>query len=129
VTPIAQRWLKFNFVGALGIGVQLAAFTLYSRAAGWDYRLATALAVETAVLHNYIWHERFTWRGLPRDGAGKRLLKFHAGNGLISIAGNVALVSLLTGLFHVPPLLANGAAIATCALANFAVSEFLVFRS
>jgi len=36
---------------------------------------------------------------------------------------------LLTGLFHVPPLLANGAAIATCALANFAVSEFLVFRS
>jgi len=128
VTALAQRWLKFNFVGAIGIGVQLASCALYIRYAGLDYRLATALAVETAVLHNFVWHERFTWRGLPRDGAFRRLLKFHAGNGLISIAGNVAIVSLLTGIFHIPALLANGAAIATCALANFAVSEWVVFR-
>jgi putative flippase GtrA len=127
VSSIAQRWLKFNFVGALGIGVQLSAFALYSRVAGLDVRLATALAVETAVLHNFIWHERFTWRGEP-GGAIQRLLKFQAGNGLISIAGNVAVVSVLTGLFHAPPLLSNCAAIAVCALANFAVSEWFVFR-
>jgi len=127
VSPIAQRWLKFNFVGAIGIGVQLAAFTLYSKVAGWDYRIATALAVETAVLHNFIWHERFTWR-LESSGVGNRLLKFHLGNGLISIAGNVAVVSLLAGVFHTPPLLANCAAIAVCALANFAVSEWFVFK-
>jgi putative flippase GtrA len=129
VSPVAARWIKFNFVGALGIGVQLAAFTLYSRLAGWDYRLATGLAVETAVLHNFVWHERFTWRDLPRAGWTRRLLKFHACNGLISIAGNVALVTLLTGVFRIPPLVANCAAIAACALANFAVSEFLVFRN
>jgi len=127
VSPIAQRWLKFNFVGAIGIGVQLAAFTLYSRWAGLDYRVATALAVETAVLHNFIWHERFTWCG-QSSGAWKRLVKFHAGNGLISIAGNVAIVSVLTGVFHAPPLWANCAAIGVCALANFAVSEWYVFR-
>ena len=128
MSPIAQRWLKFNFVGAIGIGVQLAAFTFYNRAAGWDYRIATALAVETAVLHNFIWHEFFTWRGLPRAGCAKRMVKFHAGNGLISIAGNVALVSLLSGVFRIPPLIANCVAITACALANFAVSEFVVFR-
>jgi putative flippase GtrA len=128
VTALAQRWWKFSFVGAVGIGVQLASFAIYSSFAGLDYRLATALAVETAVLHNFIWHERFTWRGLPRDRAFKRLLKFHAGNGLISIAGNVAIVTLLSGIFRIPGLIATGAAIATCALANFAVSEYLVFR-
>jgi putative flippase GtrA len=129
VTPIAQRWLKFNFVGFLGIGVQLAAFTLYNGAAGLSYLLATALAVETAVLHNFIWHERFTWRGLPRDGSLGRLLKFHAGNGLISIAGNVILMRLFVGVLLIHPyILANGMAIAVCALANFAVSEWFVFR-
>ena len=127
MSPIAQRWLKFNFVGAIGIGVQLAAFTLYSKVAGWDVRIATAVAVETAVLHNFIWHERFTWRN-SSGGAGKRLLKFHAGNGLISIAGNVAVVSFLTAVFHTPPLAANCVAIAVCALANFAVSEWFVFK-
>jgi putative flippase GtrA len=128
VTALAQRWWKFSLVGALGIGVQIAAFALYSRFAGLDYRVVTALAVETAILHNFAWHERFTWRGLPRDGAFKRLLKFHAGNGLISIAGNVAIVTLLSGIFRIPGLIATGAAIATCALANFAVSEYVVFR-
>ena len=128
MTALAQRWWKFSLVGALGIGVQIAAFALYSRFAGLDYRVVTALAVETAILHNFAWHERFTWRGLPRDGAFKRLLKFHAGNGLISIAGNVAIVTLLSGIFRIPGLIATGAAIATCALANFAVSEYVVFR-
>jgi putative flippase GtrA len=128
VTPIAQRWLKFNFVGFLGIGVQLAAFSLYN-AAGLNYLLATALAVETAVLHNFVWHERFTWSGLPRSGSLGRLLRFHAGNGLISIAGNVLLMRLFVGVLHIHPyVLANCIAIAACALANFAVSEWFVFR-
>lgn len=129
MTPIAQRWLRFNFVGFLGIGVQLAAFTLYNGAAGLNYLLATALAVETAVLHNFIWHERFTWSGLTADGRFTRLLKFHAGNGLISIIGNVLLMRLFVGVLHVHPyVLANGIAIAACALANFVVSEWFVFR-
>jgi dolichol-phosphate mannosyltransferase len=128
VTPIAQRWLKFNFVGAIGIAVQLAAFTLYN-GTGMNYLVATALAVETAVLHNFVWHERFTWRGLPAGGRWRRLLKFHAGNGLISIAGNLALMRLFVGVFHIHPyVVANVMAIAVCAVGNFLVSEFVVFR-
>ena len=131
MSPIARRWLKFNFVGALGVGVQLAAFSLYKGAAGLDYLVATALAVETAVLHNFIWHERFTWRDLPggtwRDTA-RRLVRFHAANGAISILGNLAFMRLLVGGLHMNPYIANGLAIAFCALLNFAASEFFVFR-
>lgn len=132
MTPVARRWLKFNFVGAIGIGVQLAAFTLYNGAGGMNYMLATALAVETAVLHNFVWHERFTWRDLPRGrwrDSALRLLKFHAGNGAISILGNLALMRLFVGVLHIHPyVIANCMAIAICALANFAVSEWFVFR-
>jgi len=57
----ALRWLKFNLVGGMGMVVQL--FVLVLRKAGLhvDYLIATALAVETAVVHNFLWHERVTW--------------------------------------------------------------------
>jgi putative flippase GtrA len=57
-----------------------------------------------------------------------RLLRFHAGNGLVSIAGNVILVKLFADLLHMNPYLSNVLAVAICAGANFAVSERFVFR-
>jgi putative flippase GtrA len=131
MTPLAVRWLKFNFVGAIGIGLQMGAFALLKGALGMNYMPATGLAVETAVLHNFVWHERFTWRDLPR-GTGRdvmfRLLKFHAGNGAVSIVGNLALMRLLVGGIHLNPYVASGVSIACCALLNFAASEWFVFR-
>ena len=60
------RWCKFSLVGAIGIVVQLGALALLT-AAGMHYLVATALAVETAVLHNFAWHQNFTWS--DREGA------------------------------------------------------------
>jgi putative flippase GtrA len=131
VTPLAIRWLKFNLVGALGIGVQIAAFALFFSALHWNYLLATALAVETAVLHNFVWHERFTWKHLPRGSArvvAGRLLRFHAGNGLISILGNLALMRLFVGVLHIHHYVSSALAIALCSILNFAASEWYVFR-
>jgi putative flippase GtrA len=58
----------------------------------------------------------------------KRLLRFHAGNGLVSIAGNVILVKLFADLLRINPYLSSVLAIAICAGANFVVSERFVFR-
>ena len=56
-----MRWLKFNAVGALGMIVQLGSLGLLIHVLGMHYMLATALAVEAAVLHNFLWHRRWTW--------------------------------------------------------------------
>ena len=131
MTPLVIRWLKFNTVGALGIGVQFACFGLLSAMLRVNYLAATALAVEAAVLHNFAWHERFTWkdwaRGLRHESA-LRLIRFHAATGLVSIVGNLALMRALVGGFHLNQYLATGIAIACCSLLNFAVSEWFVFR-
>jgi putative flippase GtrA len=129
--PLVVRWLKFNAVGAVGIAVQLGAFALFFSVLHLNYMLATGLAVETAVLHNFAWHERYTWKDRPHTGArdaGWRLGRFHAGNGVISILGNLALMRLLVGGLHWNHYLANGSAIAVCSLLNFAASEWFVFR-
>jgi dolichol-phosphate mannosyltransferase len=126
---LGHRWLQFNFVGALGIGVQLAVLAALT-AAGLGYLAATALAVEAAIVHNFVWHERLTWRDrrtpLLRRGLG-RFLRFQAANGLISLLGNLLIMRLLVGALHLPVLWANLGAIAVCGVVNFLVSDRLVF--
>lgn len=68
------RWLKFNLVGGIGIAVQFAALYLLKAVLHFDYLVATAIAVEVAVLHNFVWHERFTWpdrTGVDRTGVDR----------------------------------------------------------
>ena len=128
---LATRWVKFSAVGVLGIGVQMSSFALLFSGLGVNYMAATALAVEAAVLHNFAWHERYTWKDRRRGGTRDliyRLARFHAGNGLVSITGNLALMRLFVGGMGINHYVASGASIAICSLLNFAVSEWFVFR-
>ncbi len=53
------RAATFAGIGLIGFGVQLATLALLVLA-GWPYLVATCVAVEAAVLHNFAWHERWT---------------------------------------------------------------------
>ena len=93
-----MRWLKFNAVASLGIGVQLAVLGTLKNGFHLNYLLATALAVEAAVVHNFLWHERYTWADRVEPSWRKslpRLLRFNLTTGGISIAGNLALMKLM----------------------------------
>jgi putative flippase GtrA len=126
------RWLKFNLVGLIGIAVQLAALALFRSALHLDYLVATALAVETAVIHNFLWHERFTWVDRPSDRVVHslvRLAKFNASNGFVSLVGNLLIMRALVGGFGLNYVAANLIAIATCSLVNFLLSDRFVFET
>ena len=130
------RWCKFNFVGGIGIGVQFAALFLVKSIVHFNYLAATAIAVEAAVVHNFVWHEQFTWvdrtrvEGLQprRRRSLPRLVRFNLTNGAVSIIGNLALMRVMVGQGHMNYLLANGIAITLCSVANFLVSEMWVFE-
>ena len=120
------RWLKFNGVGALGIVAQLGVLALLTGVFHVQYLIATAIAVESAVLHNFVWHERFTWA--DRRGSKRlcRLLKLNATTGAFYIAGNVIFSKLLwgAGFGH---LSASVCAIGLCSVINFLLNDRLVF--
>lgn len=130
------RWWKFNFVGAIGIGVQFAALFLLKSVLGFDYLFATAFAVEAAVVHNFVWHEQFTWVDrIPLQGMQPswrqslpRFLRFNLTTGAVSIVGNLALMKVMVGEGHMNYLLANAIAITLCSIANFLVSDNWVFE-
>jgi putative flippase GtrA len=124
------RWLKFNLVGGFGIAVQLAVLLGLKSGFHLSYLPATALAVEAAVVHNFFWHELYTWADRVQPSWRKslpRLLRFNLTAGGVSIAGNLALMKLMVGLGHMRYLLANAIAIVLCSLVNFVVSEEWVF--
>ena len=127
---IVVRWSKFNLVGAMGIGVQFAALFLIKGLFRVDYLVATAMAVEIAVIHNFLWHEQFTWADRVRPscrGSLVRLIRFNLTTGAVSMIGNVALMKVMVGVGHMNYLVANGIAIALCSIANFLVSDQWVF--
>jgi putative flippase GtrA len=123
-----MRWLKFNTVGIGGAAVQLCALWLLQRFTPISYVFAVMLAVEIAILHNFVWHEAWTWRGKPVSGRRGRLLRFHLGNGFVSIVSNVVLTYLYKEIVGLPLMAANFAAILTAALLNFWVAQAWVFR-
>lgn len=125
-----RRWLKFNFVGGIGIGVQFAALFALKGLLHLDYLTATAFAVEAAVVHNFVWHEQFTWADRVRPSwrtSIPRFLRFNLTTGAVSIVGNLALMRLMVGEGHLNYLVANAIAIALCSIANFLVSDGWVF--
>jgi putative flippase GtrA len=151
-TSALARWGKFNLVGSIGIGVQFGALFFLKSAFHLHYLVATATAVEITVLHNFVWHEKFTWLdrvnaqriskqgGQTRTGRGlgslelspgvvRRLCRFHLANGVVSIFGNLAIMKALVGLEHLNYLIANLIAIAVCSVANFVLSDQWVFEN
>lgn len=126
------RWLKFNSVGVMGVGVQLTVLTLLAGRLDLNYLVATALAVESAVLHNFMWHEKWTWAdrldSSKRKGRLWRLLQFNLTTGAVSIIGNLFFMRIFVGFLGVHFLVANLMTIASCSIINFLVSDRIVFR-
>jgi putative flippase GtrA len=131
--PVAQtvwRWVRFNLVGGLGIFVQLGALAVLRFWFRLDYLPATGLAVEVAVIHNFLWHERFTWADRPSARPVQslvRLVKFNASNGAVSVVGNLVLMRLLVGDLKANYVVSNLVAIVLCSLVNFVLGDRFVF--
>jgi len=123
------RFARFNVVSGLGIGVQLLTVAALAHGLGVDPVPATGVGVATAVLHNFIWHVRWTWRDRMGPGVSRTaaLLRFAGGNGAVSLVGSMLLIPVLVGTAQVPLLAANLVAIAACGLVNYWIGDRFCF--
>lgn len=125
------RWIKFTLAGTAGFAVQIAAVAALTQIAGLHYLVATAIAVELAIVCNFVWHERWTWRDRPAVSSPERwarLLRFNALTAVTSIAGSVALTAVFVEGAALSPIAANIASVIALGLVNFAGANTLVFR-
>jgi putative flippase GtrA len=124
------RWSRFAGVGVMGFVAQLA--TLHLLTSQWTMHplIAVTLAVEAAILHNFVWHERWTWMDRIEDGPRaavlQRLLRFNAASGAISLLGNLVFTALFVSL-HVPLLAANIAAVVCLTIVNYLITDRVTY--
>jgi putative flippase GtrA len=131
VTGVTQRFGRFSLVGFMGALLQLTLVFLLTNYFRVLSSAAILIAVEITVLHNFIWHERFTWGNQVSKSSrhfGLRLWRFHVGNGLVSLAGNTIVMYYLVERLRAPVLPSAIGAIVLCALANFLTADRWVFR-
>jgi len=129
--PVWIRWIRFNIAGLLGMIVQMIVLMVATRLFGVNYILATVLGVECALIHNFIWHERYTWheqklsRALPK--VMERLLRFNLTVGAFSILGNIIFMRIFAGELEFPLIPATLLTIAILSIGNFLISEYHIF--
>lgn len=118
-SPAAVRALKFALVGVAGAVVNTAALYVLYRWARLPLPLASALAVEIAVVHNYLLND--WWTFAASGPSARRFVKFNISM-LGGLAVNVLAVWSLVrvGLHFLP---ANALGVAAAFTVNFASSS------
>jgi putative flippase GtrA len=122
-----NRFFKFNAVGAAGIAVQAAALFFFMRIMGMHYLVATVFAVESALLHNFVWHRKWTWADRAGSSCARMLARFNLTTGAVCIIGNLIFMSIFVGRLGLNAYAANLAAIGICSLVNFMLADRYVF--
>jgi putative flippase GtrA len=126
------HWVKFNLVGVLGFALQTGVLFVFTHATPQvSYLVATATAVELAVVNNFVWHQCWTWRDRPSATMRetlRRLLKFNLTSGLFSIVGNLFFMTVLVGRFGLPIVPANLASVVACSIVSFILADRIAFE-
>ncbi|MCZ6573591.1 MAG: glycosyltransferase family 2 protein [Planctomycetota bacterium] len=125
--PIPQGLVRFGIVGLLGAVVNTLVLWLLVRG-GVVLPLASALAVQVAILHNFILNDLWAFRS-RRGGTTRvrRLGRFEL-SALLGLGVNVALVTVLHGSLAWNLFLANAAGIGAGTASNFVLSKLYAWR-
>src|SRR5688572_4457008 len=122
-----KRFFRFAAAGTGGFIIQVAAMAALT-ALNVHYLVATAIAVEAAILANFVQHQRWTWKDRPGSTL-ERLLQFNALTSVTSIFGSIFVTAYFVEALGVPPVAANVVSIVALSLINFVAADRLVFRA
>jgi len=116
-----RRFARFCLVGASGVLVNMGLLWVLTELAGLYYLLSSVIAVETAIVNNFVWNDVWTFHDRRQPGwleRLKRLVKFNA----VSAGGlciNVAVLWLFTDQFGFHYMVANLVGVAAATMWNF----------
>jgi dolichol-phosphate mannosyltransferase len=127
----AIRFVKFGLVGLSGILVNEGLLWLLTENIGLYYLLSAAIAVETAIITNFILNDIWTFRDRRTPGNKSLLgrgLKFN----LVSLGGlgiNIAILWIITDVVGISYLISNLIGIAGATLWNFTINTLWTWRA
>lgn len=126
----AGRFGRFVVTGAGGFVIQIAAVAILLEL-NVHYLMATAIAVEAAIIANFFGHQIFTWHDRPARGTAvlERLLRYNALASLTSLFGSLLLSAYFVEGTGLHPIIANVLGVAALSAINFIGTDRLVFKA
>ncbi|MDD5675113.1 MAG: GtrA family protein [Chitinivibrionales bacterium] len=127
----SRRVAKFAAVGGSGVVVNAGIFYVLTKRTTIDYRLLSPIAIECAIINNFLWNHLWTWadkKTARKRHVVARLLKFNLSSGLTALVVNWGILILLTEVFGQNKYVANLIGIALGTVINFFVSHFWTFK-
>jgi putative flippase GtrA len=121
------RFARFAAAGTGGFIIQVATIAALT-ALNVHYLIATAIAVEAAIIANFIGHQCWTWRD-RRGSVMERFVRFNALTSVTSIFGSIFLTAYFVETLGVHPIAANVVSIVALSVINFVGADRLVFRT
>ena len=126
------RFIRFGVVGASGVVVNQGLLMLIHGSLGWPLLLSSIIAIEAAILNNFLWSSTWIWR-FDYDHSLRlilqKLAQYQAATLFTSMVVNASVLASLVYGLDVDYRLANLAGIAAGMGVNFLAGEFWVFRS
>jgi len=131
LSRIPRRFVIFAIVGISGIVVNTLLLWMGTDLLDIPYQIASLFAIQCAIVNNYVWNRRFTWRDRSLPGRRPTLRTFGQFTLVSWIAGalNWLLLILLTEWADLYYLFANLIAIFVASLVNYLANDLWTFRS
>jgi dolichol-phosphate mannosyltransferase len=128
--PVKQ-FIKFGIVGGSGVVVNAGLFRLFFKYGGLDYRVASIIAIEIAIINNFFWNYLWTFRERRTKSFRDMLyalVRFNVSSGLTALVVNWGILVLLKEMLGMYEEGANLIGIAAGTLANFLMSHLWAFK-
>jgi dolichol-phosphate mannosyltransferase len=127
------RFLRFCVVGLSGVVVNEGALWFFTAVGGLYYVYASLLAVELAIVNNFLLNDRWTFRERSRQQPGlrnyiKRFWQFNLICGVGALL-NVVVLWALTAFAGVYYLLSNLVGIGVSTLWNYGLNSMITWRA
>jgi dolichol-phosphate mannosyltransferase len=125
-----SRFLKFCLVGASGYLVNMFFLWLFYGKLRMFLLLSSFLAIQIAILNNFLWNDKWTWREKREPGAKpffKRLAKFAMASDFVSAPVNLLGVWIFLNLLEWHYLFSNFLAISLGVILNFLINHYWTY--
>jgi dolichol-phosphate mannosyltransferase len=123
------RLVKFGIVGTSGVIVNQCVLVLATKYI--DYRIGSLIAIETAIVSNFLLNYHWTWNDRKLEAIKDKttaFIKFNLTSFTTAFLVNWTILVYLTEIVHVKYWTANLAGILVAAAINFCIGNFWVFK-
>jgi len=114
------------------MGVNTACLYLFKGVMGIPLIPASVLAIEIAILHNFIWLRYWAWSDRKAEGVRppffKQLAIYNLATGAVDLTANVSILWLLATFAGVQYLIANIIGMILGPFIKFWINEKLIFK-